>query len=109
MARDALEVLNPTRRHVAMNARLPGEVGFGALRDGLLPRHTIASRALVVRLLFRRSPSTIARLVIAVVVYAIDGPAGRPLSHVREKIAEVHPTLADRNSTAAVVGVAVSA
>ena len=50
-----------------------------------------------------RSPSAIARLVIAIGVYAINGMTRtRPRPHIRKKLREAVPSFADRNASAAV-------
>jgi hypothetical protein len=57
-------------------------------------------------LLLRSSPSAIARLVVAVVVYAIDAEALRPLAHVSKKREEVVlPAITNPYAAAAVPGV----
>jgi hypothetical protein len=64
--------------------------------------------AAIVRLAVHRSPHAIARLVIAVVVYAFKRVAHRrPWSHVGKERWERSPSLADRDSAAAVISVGV--
>lgn len=59
-------------------------------------------------------PSTVAGFVVPVIVDAVECPAERPWSHVREEVLErVHPSLTDGDSAASVVlpvpGVRISA
>ncbi len=62
--------------------------------------------ALVVRLLSLSSPATVTRLVVAVIVAALNGVRfGRLSTHVRQKIPKVVPSLADLNSSPAVLGI----
>ena len=54
------------------------------------------------RLLFRRGPPTIPRLVIPVIIDSLKREAGWIHPHIRNKIAKVHPPSAYRNATSAV-------
>lgn len=56
----------------------------------------------IVGLFCRRSPTAVARLVVAVVVNAVERAAFRPLPHVHQKILKGQPSFADRDATAAV-------
>lgn len=78
------------------------------LLEGNLPAvvRDINIAARVIRLLRRRRPSAVARLVVPIVVYPIDRRTVRARTHVREERREVFaPAIADSNSTAAVVAI----
>src|SRR4051812_15268100 len=51
-------------------------------------------------------PAAVARLVVAVVVDAVERPVRRPLPHVAEEVLEGIPALADRDASPAVALVA---
>lgn len=51
----------------------------------------------------RVRPSAIVRLVVAVVVDAINRHSWRFLTHVRKKVVELHPSFADCNSAPAIL------
>jgi len=57
----------------------------------------------IVRLFSSRSPATVARPVISIVIFAVDRVTWRPLAHVCEEIAEITPASADRNATCSIV------
>jgi hypothetical protein len=59
----------------------------------------------VVALLLLRRPPAIAGLVVAIVVWpAIQGRAARSLAHIREKVLEIAPAVANCDATPFVVG-----
>jgi len=75
-----------------------------------LPRHRIvrkrhAALTPVVRLFLARSPSTVARFIISIVVDAIQSQSFRLLSHVGNEIHKVMPSLAHFDPTSAVIRV----
>ena len=70
---------------------------MSAEADGLL-----AAFPLVIALLFRRGPSTIVRIIVAIVVDAVNGHANWLRPHVRKKVAKVRPSLTYRYSASSV-------
>lgn len=62
----------------------------------------IALAGPVIALLLHRRPPAIIGRVIAITIDTIKGRAVWPLAHVREKISEVHPPRANRDSTSSV-------
>lgn len=59
----------------------------------------------VLLLLQRRRPAAIPRLVVPIIVDAIDGGPGWPVAHVGKEIPEVQPAVTDANASATVSGV----
>ena len=63
----------------------------------------MANPCLPIQALFaRRSPPAIARLVVAVVVDAVDGCIRWALAHVGEETGKIHPSVADRDPSTTV-------
>src|SRR5437867_6695423 len=62
-------------------------------------------RTAVASLLLHRSPFAISRLVIPVVVDAMNRKLRRALAHIRKKVRELHPPMANRYSPTSVIAV----
>lgn len=92
-------VYSPVKRSsicASQNQRLSKNHMFAFKND-----HTIAS--LVSVLLFVCGPLAVAGFVIAVVVYAFECHAERLLAHVGQKVAEVSPAFADRDTASTII------
>lgn len=61
------------------------------------------TRTFVRVLHFPRCPSAVVRAIVSIRVFSINRHSFWPISHISKKILELHPTLANANSTAAVI------
>lgn len=62
-----------------------------------------SAHSLIVGLLVFSCPNAIDLAIRPVVVFALDRQAGRTYTHVGIKVLELHPSIADRNASAAIV------
>ena len=89
--------------HAYQGSRFFSGFSSGKECPNLVPVLKACNRlSLVVSLLLRSCPSTVARLVAKVVLQPINRTTGRARTHVGEKITEVQPAVANSDANAAV-------
>lgn len=97
-------------RHASLNTTAQGPMchpkHFSCLWDGHAPAIQFYERAAttVLRLFRLRNPATVVRLVIAVMVFSLDGVSAMAWTHVGIEVLEgIEPSLANRDASAAVI------
>jgi hypothetical protein len=98
---DALARSNSLIERVAVDAA--NQTPFGKRMSFAVSREVAADSA-VIHLNSAASPTTVGRLVIAVIVDAIQGHFWRWLAHIRYEILKLLPAFANPNASAAIAG-----